>query len=126
MRHCPSSGAGDRHWIRLCREFGTGYSSRRHLQQFPSNLEDDQSFVETALNVAEPQARRWCFDHRMAQSLGIHVIAEGISKTKEAPTPERSSSIWGLRRPRATCWQALSTIKQVPPYEATLGTSTPV
>ena len=60
-------------------DFGTGYSSLSHLQQFPVDiLKIDQSFVER-LNVAEPQASALVTSIiGLAQSLGLHVIAEGI------------------------------------------------
>ena len=59
-------------------DFGTGFSSLRHLQQYPINaLKIDQSFVRNiAANQRDASITRTVIE--MAHNLGLRVIAEGV------------------------------------------------
>jgi diguanylate cyclase (GGDEF)-like protein/PAS domain S-box-containing protein len=59
-------------------DFGTGFSSLRHLQQYPINaLKIDQSFVRNiAANQRDASITRTVIT--MAHNLGLRVIAEGV------------------------------------------------
>ncbi len=59
-------------------DFGTGYSSLSYLRQFPiDRLKIDQSFIKNALNNSDDAAIARTII-RLANSLGLKVIAEGV------------------------------------------------
>lgn len=59
-------------------DFGTGYSSLSHLKRFPlDELKIDRSFIMEMINNADDQVIV-ATTIRMAQSLGLEVVAEGI------------------------------------------------
>jgi diguanylate cyclase (GGDEF)-like protein/PAS domain S-box-containing protein len=64
-------------------DFGTGYSSLSHLRKFPVDaLKIDQSFVQQ-LSATEADTALVAAVIRMAQSLNLRVVAEGVE------TPEQ-------------------------------------
>jgi diguanylate cyclase (GGDEF)-like protein len=71
--------------VHLCiDDFGTGYSSLRYLHQLPFDaMKIDRSFVESADgNLGSAPIVRMLI--QLAQSYGIHVVAEGVETARQA------------------------------------------
>jgi EAL domain-containing protein (putative c-di-GMP-specific phosphodiesterase class I) len=65
-------------------DFGTGYASLRHLRQFPVDaIKIDRSFVQD-LDVKEDATEIVRAVINLAQSLGMHVVAEGVETAAQA------------------------------------------
>lgn len=64
-------------------DFGTGFSSLRHLQHYPINaLKIDQSFIRNiATNERDATITRTVIE--MAHSLGLRVLAEGVETQEQ-------------------------------------------
>jgi EAL domain-containing protein (putative c-di-GMP-specific phosphodiesterase class I) len=64
-------------------DFGTGHSSLSYLQTLPiDTLKIDRSFVARMTTEEDGRELVWTII-RMAQSLGLNVVAEGIETTEQ-------------------------------------------